>query len=382
VTTLRTALRNRQLSADGVKEVLIARLQKSDEDNKLAAATAHSGLAQDNAILSLDTASIPSASTTESTTEDSAMAQAVGEANDPVGVQFAAPTAGEENKLLEIDVLGVSGAPDEDAGQNGAATCAHSEVTVDGTTEVADAGETLLPQHVAYSAAVQVPPLDMAGQNSAATCAHSEVTVDGTTEVAEAGEKLLPQQVTYSTEVQVPPLASLQTTSTSSIRVATPPTSPHSSDFENLFTELRKRDEEMKARDAKRDEEMKARDAEMKDILKALTAVCATCSASPPPTSPPTSPSNPRATLYFTRLQIIETQVPAVEQRVRNVEKVRRDEEKGQVTLRRADVLDNTFGQLDKRVVILMRDVDISFRNEVEKMKDNEASITHRKNKS
>jgi hypothetical protein len=74
--------------------------------------------------------------------------------------------------------------------------------------------------------------------------------------------------------------------------------------------------------------------------------------------------------------------VPTVEQRVRNVEKVRRDEKTGQVTHRCADALDNSFGQLDKRVVILMRDVDISFRNEVEKMKDNEASITHRKNKS
>jgi hypothetical protein len=82
--------------------------------------------------------------------------------------------------------------------------------------------------------------------------------------------------------------------------------------------------------------ELRIRDAEMKALfeamLKALTAVCATCSASPPPTSPPTSPSNPRATLYFTRLQIIETQVPTVEQRVRNVEKVRRDEKTGQVT--------------------------------------------------
>ena len=145
------------------------------------------------------------------------------------------------------------------------------------------------------------------------------------------------------------------------VRVAT--TSPRSSDFENLRTELRTWNDELRS------------------MLKALTAVCATCSTSPPPTSPPTSSSNPQDTLYFTRLQIIETQVPAVEQRVRNVEKVLRDEEKGQVTHRRADVLDNSFGQLDKRVVILMRDVDSSFRNELEKMKDNEASITHRKNK-
>ena len=156
--------------------------------------------------------------------------------------------------------------------------------------------------------------------------------------------------------------------------IETMKTTPHSSDFENLRTELRARDAEWRARYA----ESKAR---FEDMLKALTAVCATCSASPPPTSPPTSPSNPRTTLYFTRLQIIETQVPAVEQRVGNVEKVWRDEKKGQVTYRCVDALDNSFGQLDKRVVILMRDLDISFRNELEKMKDNEGSITHRKNK-
>ncbi len=66
---------------------------------------------------------------------------------------------------------------------------------------------------------------------------------------------------------------------------------------------------------------------------------------------------------------------------MRNVEKVWRDEKTGQVTHRCADILDNSFGQLDKRVLILMRGLDISFRNELEKMKDNEASISHRKNK-
>ncbi len=62
-------------------------------------------------------------------------------------------------------------------------------------------------------------------------------------------------------------------------------------------------------------------------------------------------------------------------------EKVWRDEKTGKVTHRRADALDISFGQLDKRVVILMRGLDSSFRNELEKMKDNEASIAHRKNK-
>ena len=73
--------------------------------------------------------------------------------------------------------------------------------------------------------------------------------------------------------------------------------------------------------------------------------------------------------------------MPAVEQRVANVEKVWRDEKKGQVTHRRVDAFDNSFRHLDKRVVILIRDLDSIFRNELEKMKDNEASITRRKNK-
>jgi hypothetical protein len=134
--------------------------------------------------------------------------------------------------------------------------------------------------------------------------------------------------------------------------------------IKDLRTELRIRDAAMKAR--------------FEDILKTLTAVCAMCSASPSSTSPPTSPSNPRATLYFTRLQIIETQVPAVDQRVRNVEKVRRDEKKGQVTHRREDALDNSFGQLDKRVVILMRDSNDVLGTETEKFHDGTSNLALR----
>ncbi len=42
VTTLRTDLRNRQLSIQGISQDLISSLGKLDEDKKLAAATAHS----------------------------------------------------------------------------------------------------------------------------------------------------------------------------------------------------------------------------------------------------------------------------------------------------------------------------------------------------
>jgi hypothetical protein len=58
------------------------------------------------------------------------------------------------------------------------------------------------------------------------------VTVDGETEVADAGELLLPQQVPSSAVVQVPPLnlAALQPASPPTIRLATVTGSSHSSD--------------------------------------------------------------------------------------------------------------------------------------------------------
>ena len=142
--------------------------------------------------------------------------------------------------------------------------------------------------------------------------------------------------------------------------------------FKDQRTELRRRDTMLeKIKDLRT--ELRIRDTEMETFMEArFEAMLQSLTA---------SQEKLTTTLYFTRLQIIETQVPAVEQRVLNVEKVRRDEEKGQVTHLRVDVLDNSFGQLDKRVVILMRDVDSSFRNELEKMKDNEASIAPHKNK-
>ncbi len=99
VTTLRTPLRNRKLSMQGTREQLIAQLRKSDEDRKLTGGTAHSGLAQDNAPLHLDTESNSAATAAENTPKDSAVSQEVG-GNDPVGVEVAATTAGKEANLL------------------------------------------------------------------------------------------------------------------------------------------------------------------------------------------------------------------------------------------------------------------------------------------
>jgi hypothetical protein len=52
-------------------------------------------------------------------------------------------------------------APGQDEGYNSAATNTHSEVTVDGISEVAHVGEILLPQQVTSSAVVQVPQLHL-----------------------------------------------------------------------------------------------------------------------------------------------------------------------------------------------------------------------------
>jgi hypothetical protein len=65
-----------------------------------------------------------------------------------------------------MDGLGVSMVPDQDEGHNSAEADAHSEVTVDGISEVADAGEILLRQQVTSSAVVQVPPLHLAALQS------------------------------------------------------------------------------------------------------------------------------------------------------------------------------------------------------------------------
>jgi hypothetical protein len=65
--------------------------------------------------------------------------------------------------------------------------------------------------------------------------------------------------------------------------------------------------------------------------------------------------------------QSVHTQVQTVEKKVREVEKT------GQTTHRRTDALDNSLGQLDKLVVVLMRVMDSKFQHEVEKIRNNES---------
>jgi hypothetical protein len=96
-----------------------------------------------NALLRLDTETSSAETAADSTTVDSAGSQEVGDAHESVGVPVAATTAGEDDNRIVMDGLGVSMAPGQDEGHNSVATGTHSEVVVDGISEVADAGEIL-----------------------------------------------------------------------------------------------------------------------------------------------------------------------------------------------------------------------------------------------
>jgi hypothetical protein len=115
-----------------------------------------------NVLLRLDTETSSVATTTDDTTVDSAGSQEVDDDYESVGVPVATTTAGEDDNRIVMDCLGVSMAPGQDEGHNSATVGAHSEVSVDGISEVTDVGEILLTQQVTSSAAVQVPPLHLA----------------------------------------------------------------------------------------------------------------------------------------------------------------------------------------------------------------------------
>jgi hypothetical protein len=102
--------------------------------------------------------------------------------------------------------------------------------------------------------------------------------------------------------VQVPvlTLSEIPPASPSSVRLATPTISSHSTDFEDLHIELRLRDAEMEARTAARDT---ARDSRFDDMLKTLTV------------------SQERIVNVDTRLQSVETQAFAVKERVTEVDR-------------------------------------------------------------
>jgi hypothetical protein len=99
-----------------------------------------------NALLCLDTETSSVATAADGTTMDSVGSQEVGDVYESGGVPVAGTTAAEDDSRIVMDGLGVSMAPGQDEGHNSAAAGAHSEVAVDGISEVADAGEILLPQ--------------------------------------------------------------------------------------------------------------------------------------------------------------------------------------------------------------------------------------------
>jgi hypothetical protein len=119
-----------------------------------------------NALLRLDTETSSVVTAADVTTVDSAGSQEVDDTYESGGVPVGTTTAGEDDSRIVMDGLGVSITSDQDEGHNSVAAGAHSEVEVDGISEVADAGEILLPQQVTSSVAVQVPPLHLVGVHS------------------------------------------------------------------------------------------------------------------------------------------------------------------------------------------------------------------------
>jgi hypothetical protein len=77
--------------------------------------------------------------------------------------------------------------PDQDEGHNRATAGTHSEVVVDGISEVAAAGEILLSQQVTSSSVVQVPPLHLAAPNTS-TRAQDHSSAGDTSIFATPGE--------------------------------------------------------------------------------------------------------------------------------------------------------------------------------------------------
>ncbi len=99
-----------------------------------------------NALLRLDTETSSVSTAADGTTVDSAGSEEVGDTYESVGIPVAATTDREDDNRIVMDGLGVSMPPGQDEGHNSAAVGAHSEVTVDGISEVEDTGELLLPQ--------------------------------------------------------------------------------------------------------------------------------------------------------------------------------------------------------------------------------------------
>ncbi len=77
--TLQAALRKRNLPIQGIKLELVARLTKSDKDRTLAGDSAHSVRTPDNVPLHSNTETSSVTTASESTTEDSAVSQEVGD---------------------------------------------------------------------------------------------------------------------------------------------------------------------------------------------------------------------------------------------------------------------------------------------------------------
>jgi hypothetical protein len=179
--------------------------------------------------------------------------------------------AGEEGTLVVMTVSGVPKAPGEDEGKHVEAAYTHSEVAVDSVPEVADTGEPLLPQLVTSSTVEKVPPLN---------------------------------------------LAALQPASPPTIRLTSPPGSSHSSDK----SAHEGTDHGTSSSVSPPDTSTKAQGHSSAGEISIFTT---------PGEVPPISMTKV-ATTVDTRLQSVETQALAVNERITSVEKV------GETTQRQA----------------------------------------------
>jgi hypothetical protein len=281
-----------------------------------------------HALLRLDTETSSVATTADGTTVDSAGSQEVGDTYESGGVPVAATNAGEDDSRIVMDGLGVSVAPCQDEGHNRVAAGAHSEVAVDGISEVADTGEILLTRQVTSSASVQVPPLHLAVSQAAFPPTIRTAIPTGSSHSSDDSELEGAQHgaTTVSTPNTSTRAQEYSSAGETSIFATPGEVQPNrmgqlTTDFEDLRTELRLGLVQL--------------GAQMTTLLQALTD-----STSKLPTVDQT-------------VQTVQEQAFTVKERVTKVEKV------GEVTRLRATAIDDGLTKVDKKILILERDRDI-----------------------
>ena len=226
-----------------------------------------------------------------------------------------------------MDGLGVSMVSDQDEGHSSVAAGAHSEVAVEGISEVADAGEILLPQQVTTSTVVQVPPLHLSALQPASPptiriaipTGSSHSSNDSELEGAQGGATTVS---TPNTSIRAQQHSSAGETSISATPGEVQPNrmGQLTTDSEDLRTELHLGFTQI--------------GAQMKALLQTLTE------------------STSKFTTVNQTVQTVQEQAFVVKERMTKVEKV------GEATRLSVATIDDGLVKLDKKVLILERDRD------------------------